>query len=116
MTSESDLVYLRHIRDAIERIERYTTSVSKEEFFGEEMRQDAVIRQLSIIGEAANDLSEEFRREYSSIPWADVYGMRNKLVHDYFGVDLEAVWDTIRHDLPSLARTVDTAILDIEED
>ena len=94
--NDRDLMYLRHIRHAIEQIECYTDPVSKEEFFEEEMRQDAVIRQLSIIGEAAGDLSDEIQRDYPSIPWSDVYGMRNKLVHDYFGVDLEAVWDTIQ--------------------
>lgn len=113
--SDRDLVYLRHIRDAIQHVERYVQSVSKAEFFEEEMRQDAVIRQLSIIGEAAGDLSEEFRRDYPSIPWSDIYGMRNKLVHDYFGVDLEAVWDTIENDLPPLSRTVEAAISESED-
>ncbi len=92
--NDRDLLYLRHIRDAIQQVHRYLQSVSRDEFFEEEMRQDAVIRQLSIIGEAAGDLSEEFRRDYPSIPWSDIYGMRNKLVHDYFGVDLEAVFGT----------------------
>jgi len=86
--NDSDLAYLQHIRDAIEQIEYYIDPVSKEEFSEEEMRQDAVIRQRSIIGEAAGDRSDEIRRDYPSIPWSDVYGMRNKLVHDYFGVDL----------------------------
>jgi len=114
--SDRDLAYLHHMRDAIERIEQYTEPVSREEFLDDEMRQDAVIRQLGIIGEAAGDLSEECRRTYSSIPWADVYGMRNKLVHDYFGVDLDAVWDTVQQDLAPLSRTVDAAISDLESD
>lgn len=116
MTNETDLVYLQHIRDAIEHIERYVQSISKEEFFEEDMRQDAVIRQLSIIGEAAGDLSEEFRKKYPSIPWFDVYGMRNKLVHDYFGVDLDAVWSTIQQDLPRLKRVVSTAISEMRKE
>ena len=88
----------------------------KTSFSDEEMRQDAVIRQLSIIGEAAGDLSEEFRREYPSIPWSDIYGMRNKIVHDYFGVDLHAVWSTVEDDLQSLSQTVEMAISKAEEE
>jgi len=114
--NDRDLVYLRHIRDAIDRIERYVESVSRDEFLKDEMRQDAVIRQLGITGEAAGDLSEECRQTYSSIPWTDVYGMRNKLVHDYFGVDLEAVWETVHQDLSSLSHTVEVALSDLESD
>jgi uncharacterized protein with HEPN domain len=114
--NERDRVYLRHIRDAIDRIERYLQPVSKEEFFEDKMRQDAVIRQLSIFGEAAGDLSEEFQQEYPAIPWSDIYGMRNKLVHDYFGVDLEAVWDTVKQDVPPLSRTVQKALSTLEDE
>jgi len=76
--------------------------------------QDAVVRQLSIIGEAAGNLSDEVRRAYPSVPWTDVYGMRNKLVHDYFGVDVEAVWDTAQNDVPSLMKVVQKDIQDLE--
>ena len=75
-------------------------------FMADEMVQDAVIRQLSIIGEAVGQLSDELREESPSVPWTDIYGMRNKLVHDYFGVDLQAVWDTVQQDLPSLLTAV----------
>lgn len=112
--NDHDLTYLRHIRDAIYRIEEYVQDVSQEAFFNDQMRQDAVIRQLSVIGETAGDLSDELRETYPSVPWDDVYGMRNKLVHDYFGVDLDAVSDTIRRDLHPLLKTVESAIQDLE--
>lgn len=114
--NDHDLTYLRHIRDAIYRIEEYVQDVSREEFFNDQMRQDAVIRQLIIIGEAAGELSEQLRETYTSIPWADVYGMRNKLVHDYFGVDLDAVWDTVRRDFHPLLQAVEDAIRDLEDE
>jgi len=81
----------------------------------DEILQDAVIRQLSVIGEAVGQLSDEVREESPSVPWTDIYGMRNKLVHDYFGVDLEAVWDTVQQDLPSLLSAVN-ALLGNQED
>jgi uncharacterized protein with HEPN domain len=115
MMNERDVVYLRHIRDAAHQIQGYVQGVSESEFRDDEMLQDALIRQLSIIGEAAGQLSEETRKDAPSIPWTDVYGMRNKLVHDYFGVDLEAVWDTVQRDLPSLLDAVETLIEKVED-
>ena len=64
--------------------------------------QDGVIRQIEIIGEATKKLSTGIRERYSEIPWKDIAGMRDKLVHDYFGVDLAAVWDTVKKDIPAL--------------
>ena len=110
MISDRDLVYLRHIRDAILQIQKYVRGVDESEFRDDEILQDALIRQLSIIGEAAGQLSDETRRQAPSVPWTDIYGMRNKLVHDYFGVDLDAVWDTVQKDLDPLLQKVENLI------
>jgi uncharacterized protein with HEPN domain len=115
MMNERDVVYLRHIRDAAHQIQGYVQGVNESEFRDDEMLQDALIRQLSIIGEAAGQLSEETRKDAPSIPWTDIYGMRNKLVHDYLGVDLDAVWDTVQEDLPPLLDSVQ-ALIDEAED
>jgi len=98
--------YLQHILEAIEQIETYTEEVQRSEFMDHEMRQDAVIRQLEIIGEASRQLSESFRNEHTSIPWHAIIGMRNRMAHDYLGVDLDVVWDVIQHDLPELREKV----------
>ena len=90
--TKDDAFYLRHIRDGIHQIQRHVHGVGEAKFMADEMVQDAVIRQLSIIGEAVGQLSDELREESPSVPWTDIYGMRNKLVHDYFGVDLQSVW------------------------
>lgn len=99
---KDDTAYLRHILDAIMRIEKYTSAVDENRFMADEVVQDATIRQLEIIGEAAKKISTETKGRYPDIEWKDITGMRDKLIHDYFGVDLDAVWDTVVNDLPKL--------------
>lgn len=106
-----DSVYLWHILDAISRIEEYLHGINEEAFHLQYLVQDGVIRQLEIIGEATKRLSHVVRASYPEIPWQDIAGMRDKLIHDYFGVDLEAVWLTARDDIPVLKAAV-TSILD----
>lgn len=103
-------VYLRHIRDSILRIEEYLEGVTESEFKHQTMVQDAVIRQIEIIGEAVKRLSESFRGSHPSIPWSDIARMRDKLIHDYFGVDIEKVWLTATEDIPHLKAEIDNLL------
>lgn len=98
-------VYLKHIRDAIERIESYTGK-GRKAFFQDTMMQDAVIRNLEVIGEAVKNLSSNFRRLHPEIPWRSITALRNVLIHEYFGVDLEIVWRVVQRRLPTLKRYV----------
>ncbi len=102
--NKDDTVFLKHILDAIDLIDDYLKDKSYEEFEENRMLQDAVIREIEIIGEATKNLSVEFRNKYSEIPWRQIAGMRDKLIHGYFGVDLGAVWDTATKDIPSLRK------------
>lgn len=106
MSVHEDSVYLRHILDTIERIERYVQGVGQEEFEASELLQDGGIRQLEIIGEAARRVSSDLKALYSEVPWRDIVDMRNKLIHDYFGVDVELVWMTVKRDVPALKQAV----------
>jgi uncharacterized protein with HEPN domain len=83
------LLLIRHILDSILRIEQYTLSITQEEFLGNFLIQDAVIRNLEIIGEASRSVPAEIKDVTSDIPWRKISGMRNKLVHEYFSVDME---------------------------
>jgi uncharacterized protein with HEPN domain len=97
-----DSVYVGHVLDAIDRIESYLHGVTEAEFLKTPLIQDGVIHQIQIIGEAAKRLSADFRGRTPTIPWQDIAGMRDKLVHDYIGVDLETVWETATREVPAL--------------
>jgi uncharacterized protein with HEPN domain len=99
---KADYVYLKHIADSISKIEEYTLGLTVKEFERNSLVQDAVIRQIEIIGEASKQVSPEFRKKHSQVPWKDIAGMRDKLIHDYLGVDIQAVWATVCKDLPEL--------------
>jgi uncharacterized protein with HEPN domain len=103
---KDDTVYLHHIIDAIQRIEEYTKNLNREQFTADHLVQDGVIRQIEIIGEASKRISDTLKVSTTEIPWKDIVGMRNKLIHDYFGVDVDAVWDTVKKDLPFLRREI----------
>jgi len=93
---------LADICEAIEKIAHYTAGMPFEVFIHDEKTIDAVVRNLEIIGEAANRLPEEFRESHSDIEWHKIIGLRNRIVHEYFGVDLEIIWQILHRDLPSL--------------
>jgi uncharacterized protein with HEPN domain len=93
---KDDVVYLRHIIDAINSIEEYLRGVDEGKFNAPRLLQDEAIRQIEIIGEAVRHVSNNLRKTYPEVPWQDIAGMRDKLSHDYFGVDLEKVRLTTR--------------------
>ena len=100
-----DSVYLQHIRDALSDIAAYT-GVGREVFFAERMRQDATLRKLEIVGQAVKNLSEQTKSREHDIPWKQIAGMRDKVIHDYFGVNLEIVWVVVEKELPRLEQAV----------
>jgi uncharacterized protein with HEPN domain len=101
-----DQLYLRHVLDAIGKVERYV-EVGYDEFMAASHWQDAVIRQLEIMGEAVKQVSPETRERSPETPWRAIAGMRDVLIHQYMGVDLIAVWQVTQNDLPKLRQTIE---------
>ncbi|PIZ47978.1 DUF86 domain-containing protein [candidate division WWE3 bacterium CG_4_9_14_3_um_filter_41_6] len=103
---KDSIVYLQDISDAIAKIERYTYHMSFDEFVTNQMCQDAVIKNLEVIGEAAHRLSEDFSTQHPTFPLKETIDLRNFLVHDYSNIDLNVVWKTIMDDIPPLKTLV----------
>lgn len=97
-----DEVRLQHILDAICEIESYLINVEFSDFITNSMMRFACIKQMEIIGEASNHISDEAKSRFSEIEWSQIIGMRNVFVHEYFGVDTYLVWEIIKNDLPDL--------------
>ena len=104
-----DRIYLLHVRDAIADILVYAEA-GEDAFLRETMRQDAIIRKLEVIGEAVKQFSDNTRDSKPDIPWRKVAGMRDRLIHQYFGVDLDLVWNVVRLELPALLEAVDDVL------
>ncbi|MGP8252934.1 MAG: DUF86 domain-containing protein [Terracidiphilus sp.] len=110
--------FVSHILQAADRILDYTRGMSREEFFADTLKQDAVIRNIEIIGEAANNLSEAdpgIAARYPSIPFTQIYGMRNRVAHGYFAVSLAMVWDSVEEDIPELRQKIARVLDELRE-
>lgn len=102
MNEKDDFVYIKHVMDAIDSIEDYTKNMGQEDFLKDKKTQDAVIRELSVIGEATALISEPFKIKHKDLPWTEMKGTRNKVIHGYFSIDLNTVWEMVINDLPKL--------------
>jgi uncharacterized protein with HEPN domain len=108
--TKNPIVYVKHIHDCINKIQEYTQGVNQDDFLKNSLLQDGVIRNLEIIGEATKHLDQQFRRKYPLIEWKKIAGMRDKLIHDYIGVDLFAVWGVVERVIPVLEKQIERII------
>lgn len=95
-------IFIEHILECINLIEEYTNNKTKVDFFKSIQLQDSVIRRIEIIGEATKNIPEEIKVKYSEVPWKEIADMRNILIHEYFGIDLELTWEVVVKDIPDL--------------
>jgi uncharacterized protein with HEPN domain len=101
-----DKIRLNHILEAIMEIESYLNKVDFDTFLENSMMRFACIKQLEVVGEASNHISEEVKNKFSEIEWSQIVGMRHVFVHEYFGVDIRLVWEIIKNDLPEFKAKV----------
>ena len=99
-------LFIEDISGGIKNIGDFTRGLNKEKFSKDTLRQSAVIRQLEIIGEAVKNIPDNFRKKYPEVPWKDIVGMRDKLMHHYFGANLNTVWKVIKEDFPDLKKKI----------
>ena len=106
MRSKNPKIFLEDILESIERIEKYTGNRTLKEFLDDYEKQDAIIKRLEIIGEAVKSISNDVKKKYPKIPWRDMAGMRDILIHEYFGVNIERIWDTAKNDIPKIKKQI----------
>ena len=107
--------FIQHILECLERIEDYTEGITKDDFINSVQLQDAVIRRIEIIGEAVKNLPVETKNKYPDIPWREIAGMRDVLIHGYFGVDLELTWNVVEKEVQELKKNMNKVKKDLEE-
>ena len=103
---KDNFVYIYHIRDAIDKIDEYLQGISKKDFLQQTIVHDAIMHELQIIGEAIRHISSDFRKKHPNINWKEIVGMRSKIVHDYFGINLEIIWKAATEDVPKLKEDI----------
>jgi len=108
-------VYLRDIIQAFHNAQLFVEGLSYEKFITDRKTISAVIRELEIVGEATKQIPASIKKKYPNIPWSDMAGMRDKLIHFYFGVDMEIVWETVKVRIPELGPLIEKVLADLEQ-
>ncbi|HIE36290.1 MAG TPA: DUF86 domain-containing protein [Candidatus Omnitrophica bacterium] len=114
MSERSLDISLKDILKSVQKIKRYTKDKSYREFIHDEILIDAVVRNLEVIGEAARHIPQNFRKKYSQVEWKKLVGLRDILIHEYFGIDYEVLWDIVKNKVPQLSKSIKVILKDLK--
>ncbi|MDP4039090.1 MAG: DUF86 domain-containing protein [Candidatus Pacearchaeota archaeon] len=103
---KDSLIFINHILESINLIDCFSKGLTKEKLSNNKLKQSAIIRQIEIIGEATKNLPKEFIEKYKEVPWKDIIGMRDKIVHQYFDIDINIIWNVLEINLPDLKKKI----------
>ena len=106
MNEKTDSVYLEHILESIEAVLEFSKNLNKKELSSNRLKQSAIIREIEIIGEAVKNISTNLKNKNSDIEWKEIAGTRDKMIHHYFGVDMDIVWNIIKFNIPDLKKKI----------
>ena len=115
MTNKNDLIFIEHMLESIKAIEDFSKGLTKEKLISSRLKQSAIVREIEIIGEAVKNISNSLKEKYKKIAWKEIVGTRDKMIHHYFGVDLDIVFGIIKNDLPVLKKQVLRIKMDLEK-
>ena len=107
MSDKGDAVFLEHILDSIDAIELFSKNITKNKLESNRLKRSAIVREIEIIGEAVKNISPNLKKRYKEIEWKAIVGTRDKMIHHYFGVDLNIVWNIIKKDIPILKKQIE---------
>ena len=114
MRNKENIVFIKHILDSINAIEDFSKGMSRKELSSNRMKQSAIVREIEVIGEAVKNISDNLKENYSSVPWKEIVGTRDKMIHHYFGVDLDIIWNMVKKDLPKLKLSMEKIERELE--
>jgi len=110
MIRKDDIVFVEHILDSLNAIEDFSKNMERSELSSNRLKQSAIVREIEVIGEAVKNISEETKKKYKEIEWKKIAGTRDKMIHHYFGVDLDIIWNIVKVDLPVLKKKLKAII------
>jgi len=115
MSDKNNLAFIKHILDSINAIEEFSSGMKKEDLASSRLKQSAIVREIEVIGEASKNISQKIKDRYSDVEWKGIIGTRDKMIHHYFGVDLNIVWSIIKINLPVLKRQISRIKSELEK-